>query len=228
MTPAGCGRGGATDGAPRPRRRLRLAAPRALAAAILSAAALTVAPPASAADPLQEARRLHERGVEGDREAVIRCVALLEARLAQHPGDAVARAWLGSALTLRARDLGIGPAKLEMLKRGCRTMDEAVAASDEPEARLVRAVNSARLPALFGRRTLARSDFEWLLARARDRARPLPAPLAQAIFLQAGEFHGREGNRAEARAAWEEGLRIDPGTALARSLRERLEGRGGS
>jgi tetratricopeptide (TPR) repeat protein len=195
---------------------------RALFASALLAAAAAPDAPARGADALEQPRAMHARGVAGDRQAVVECIGALERILELDPGNARARAWLGSAWTLRARDLGIGPGKLEALKRGGRLMDEAVAASDDPEVRLVRAINSASLPALFGRRAVAREDYRILLERARDRARLLDARTAQAIFLHAGDFLAREGRRDEALAAWRDGLRVEPETALAREIGHRI------
>jgi len=189
-------------------------------------APLRAAPPGP--DPIAEARRLHQQGVDGDEQAVRDCIALLERTLAADPDNARALAWLGSALTLRARDLGIGPAKLETLKRGGALLDQAVAASEDPEVRLVRAINSAKLPAVFGRRKIAREDFALLLARARDRARPLPVPLAQGIFLHAGAFLKSDGNRAEAERAWNDGIALAPRSDLAGQMRSALSNRRGS
>ncbi len=171
---------------------------------------------------LDRARALHQAGVAGDRTAVTRCIAQLESLLAREASNQTARAWLGSALTLRARDLGLGPAKLATLKRGGRLMDEAVAASDDPEVRLIRALNSANLPAIFGRRAVAREDFRLLLERVRDPAHRVNEERAQAIYLHAGDFLVKDGRRAEGMGVWREGLRFRPGTVLAREISSRL------
>lgn len=177
---------------------------------------------ADATTAMDDVRALHAAGVAGNRTAVTDCIARLEAVLEREPSNQVARAWLGSALTLRSRDLGIGPAKLETLKRGGRLMDEAVAASDDPEVRLVRAINSGKLPAIFGRKNVAREDFRFLLERVHDPAGPMDPQVAQAIFLHAGDFLSQEGRKAESLAAWRDGLQIQPGSVLARELRARL------
>ena len=78
----------------------------------------------------------------------------------------MARVYLGSAYTLRSRDMSFGPAKLSTLNRGLATMDTAVAAAPEnPRVRLVRALTTDSLPFFLGRRKSSRDDFEWL-ARA--------------------------------------------------------------
>ena len=79
------------------------------------------------------------------------------------------RRWVGSAYTLRSRDLGFGPKKLSALKQGLAVMDEAVAAApNEPKVRLARALTTSALPAIFGRKGESLKDFE-LLAKEAER-----------------------------------------------------------
>ena len=86
------------------------------------------------------------------------------------PNNQLARVYLGSAYTLRSRDLGFGPKKLETLRHGLALMDEAVAAApNEPKVRLARALTTSSLPAFFGRRGESKKDFE-LLAKEAERA----------------------------------------------------------
>lgn len=118
----------------------------------------------------QEIAELYRRGLGGDKAAVEQSIEKLEAALKNQPNNQLARVYLGSAYTLRSRDLGFGPKKLEALKRGLAMMDEAVAAApEEPKVRLVRALTTSSLPVIFGRRASSRKDFE-LLAQAAQSA----------------------------------------------------------
>ena len=60
---------------------------------------------------------LYARGLRGDKQAVVDCISVLEAKLTVQPNDQLARAYLGSAWTLRSRDLPIGPGKLSALAK---------------------------------------------------------------------------------------------------------------
>ena len=60
---------------------------------------------------------LYARGLAGNEKAVIDCIAALEARLTTQPDDQLARVYLGSAWTLRSRDLSISPGKLSALRK---------------------------------------------------------------------------------------------------------------
>src|SRR5436309_15469367 len=101
----------------------------------------------------QEIASLYKRAVRGDNQAVEKCITALEMALRDQADNQLARVYLGSAYTLRSRDMGFGPSKLAMLKQGLATMDEAVsAAPTDPHVRLVRALATDSLPFFFGRK----------------------------------------------------------------------------
>ncbi len=132
---------------------------------LLSGAVLLEA--VAAATEESQLQELYRRGLKGDAAAVVQCIDKLEAVLQAESGNQLARVYLGSAYTLRSRDLGFGPKKLGALKYGLALMDEAVAAApDEPKVRLARALTTAALPGLFGRRGQSREDFAVLAKEA--------------------------------------------------------------
>lgn len=115
-----------------------------------------------------EIQALYRRGLAGDKEAVVQCIDKLEAVLQTQPRNQFARVYLGSSYTLRSRDLGFGPKKLEALKHGLALMDEAVAAAPaEVKVRLVRALTTESLPRIFGRHQESRRDFAFLAGLAK-------------------------------------------------------------
>ncbi len=130
--------------------------------------ALAIATVAAAPNEQKEIQALYARGLAGDQEAVNRCIDKLETVVQAEPSNQLARVYLGSAYTLRSRDLGFGPAKLRALRHGLALMDEAVAAApNEPKVRLARARTTAALPAIFGRRAESENDFKILRELAR-------------------------------------------------------------
>ena len=111
---------------------------------------------ATSADPA--IADLYGRGLRGDEQAVVDCISALEERLAIQPNDQLARVYLGSAWTLRSRDLLIGPGKLSALRKGIALMDEAAAAApNDANVLLLRAVTNEALPVFLGRRKVARA-----------------------------------------------------------------------
>ena len=98
----------------------------------------------------QEIAKLYARGLAGDAQAVISCVAALEQVLAARPNDQLARVYLGSAETLRSRDLPLGRAKWKTLQRGIALMDDAAAAAPgDARVQLIRAVTNVAFPAVW-------------------------------------------------------------------------------
>ncbi len=129
---------------------------------------LVLAASGAQADEQKEIQHLYQRGLAGDKDAVNQCIAKLETALQRDASNQLARVYLGSAYTLRSRDLGFGPKKLQALRHGLALMDEAVAnAPNEPKVRLARALTTSSLPALFGRRSESERDFATLREMAK-------------------------------------------------------------
>jgi hypothetical protein len=156
---------------------------------------------------------LYARGLAGDREAVTACIAALEKLLAAHPNEQMARAYLGSAYTLRSRDLPLGPAKLRALRKGIALMDEAAAAVPENgNVQLTRAVTNEALPVFLGRRKVAREQLEQLVVQIEKEPAKLAPADQQLLYLNAGEAAKKAGDPARARELWQRGaaLKSDP------------------
>jgi len=172
----------------------------------------------------QEIAELYRRGVSGDKAAVEQCIEKLEAVLKDQPNNQLARVYLGSAYTLRSRDLGFGPKKLEALKRGLATMDEAVAAApDEPKVRLARALTTSSLPAFFGRRSSSRKDFELLAETAQRAPAKFEAGDLQIVYYNAGLAAKAAGDRARAVALWREAQRHPENPSLVPKIEDALK-----
>lgn len=166
---------------------------------------------------------LYARGLAGDRQAVTDCIAALEKLLAAQPNDQVVRVYLGSAYTLRSRDLSIGPAKLTALRKGIALMDEAAAAaSDDARVQLTRAVTNEALPTFLGRRKVARQQLDRLVGLVeRDPAKLKPAD-QQLLYLNAGEAAKRAGDKERARELWRHGAALKADAKLTQEIKTAL------
>jgi hypothetical protein len=133
-------------------------------------------------------------------------VRALEAEIATNPDDHFARALLGHALVLRARDAPMHE-KRALAARGFAELDAAIAAApDDPELRLLRARNASTMPRFLERSTVAREDFTVLLDRV-DRGYPEGVlGLERKVCFHAGAFALRE-RRHEAVALLERAAR---------------------
>jgi hypothetical protein len=167
---------------------------------------------------------LYARGLAGNEKAVIDCIAALEARLTTQPDDQLARVYLGSAWTLRSRDLSISPGKLSALRKGIALMDEAAAAApNDAKVLLLRAVTEEALPVFLGRRKAAREQLNELVALLEKDPLKLSPADQQLLYLNAGEAAQRAGEKARARALWERGLAIAADAKLKAEIRTALE-----
>ena len=162
---------------------------------------------------------LYARGLGGDKQAVIDCIAALEQVLTTAPDNQLARVYLGSAYTLRSRDLGFGKAKLDALRKGIALMDEAAAGAPEnANVQLTRAVTNEALPIFLGRRKIARAQLDELLAMVeKDPAKLKPAD-QQLLYLNAGEAAKRAGDKARAAELWRRGAAINADAKLTREI----------
>jgi tetratricopeptide (TPR) repeat protein len=181
---------------------------------------LLVSPLMAAPPEQKEIMELYRRGLGGDAKAVEECIAKLEAVLKTQPSNQLARVYLGSALTLRSRDLGFGPKKLQTLKQGVAVMDEAVAAApNEAKVRLARALTTSALPSIFGHGASARQDFLLLAKSADTSANELEPGDLQVIYYQAGLAEKRAGNRHEAKTFLQKALQYDDDPVLTKKVR---------
>lgn len=167
---------------------------------------------------------LYARGLAGDEQAVIDCIAALEEVLASQPNDQLARVYLGSACTLRSRDLPFfGTAKLAALRRGIALMDEAAAAApNDARVQLLRAVTNEAFPALLGRRRIARQALDDLVAAVEKDPERLKLSDRQLLYLNAGEAAQKAGDGARAAALWKRGLNLKADRRLTEEIEKAL------
>lgn len=170
---------------------------------------------------------LYARGLAGDQQAVIDCIAALEQVLAQRPNDQLARVYLGSAETLRSRDLSFfGTAKLAALRRGIALMDEAAAAApNDARVLLLRAVTNEAFPKVLGRASLARSSLEALVGQVERDPSRLKISDRQLLYLNAGEAAQRAGDPARAAELWRRGAALRGDAHLQDELNQALAGK---
>ena len=174
----------------------------------------------AAASPESRIAELYARGLDGEKQAVIDCIAALESKLTQQPNDQVARVYLGSAYTLRSRDLGLGKAKLDALRKGIALMDEAAAGAPEnAPVLLTRAVTNQALPVFLGRRKVARAQLEELVTMVEREPEKLKPSDRQLLYLNAGQAAQHAGDRARAVELWQRGLTIKADARLTQEIR---------
>jgi hypothetical protein len=170
-------------------------------------------------DPLiKQVEERHRKAVAGDTEETKKLTADLEKWTREQPQNHLLQAYLGSAYTLCSRDAWPGPGKLTYLRNGGQLLDAAVAADPaNPAVRFVRAIDYFELPAIFGKRQVARDDFV-ILVRQVDGEEKSPYTLntetAQAIYYYAGLSLKQQWQSPQAKVVWERGLKLAPTSTL--------------
>lgn len=166
---------------------------------------------------------LYARGLAGDRQAVIDCIATLEQALVTTPDNQLARVYLGSAYTLRSRDLALGKAKLDAFRKGVALMDAAAAAApDNARVQLIRAVTNGALPIFLGRRAIARQQLDELVVQVEAAPEKLKPSDRQLLYLHAGEAAKHAGNPTRAAELWRRGAAIAADPKLTREIKTAL------
>lgn len=180
---------------------------------------------AARADPPNEKAiaELYARGLAGDAQAVRDCVAALEQTLAAQPNDQLARVYLGSAETLRSRDLPFGLAKWRALRHGIALMDEAAAAAPEnARVQLLRGVTFEAFPAVLGKAATARAALDDLVRKVEQDPEKLRLADRQLLYLNAGEAAKKAGDDARAAALWKRGAAFEGDPKLTAEIERAL------
>ena len=181
---------------------------------------LLICPLLAAAALDQSIADLYARGLAGDKQAVSDCITALEEVLVARPNDQLARVYLGSAYTLRARDRSFGKSKLDALRKGVALMDEAAAAAPKnANVLLTRAVTNEALPVFLGRRSVARQQLNDLVAQVEKNPAELKPADRQLLYLNAGEAARYAGDKKRAAELWRRGLTINADPKLTREIR---------
>ena len=108
----------------------------------------------------EEGIALHQRAVEGDEGPAEQAVARLKRYLKRFAADVEARAYLGSAYTMMARDAWNVVNKVRYANRGLRHLDRALdAGAGNFTVRMIRANVNSSLPKMFGRGGAALDDM---------------------------------------------------------------------
>jgi hypothetical protein len=190
-------------------------------------------PPPLAQDPfsdplIRQVVARDRKAVAGDAQETKKLTADLEKWTKEQPQNHLLQAYLGSVYTLDSRDAWPGPGKLTYLRNGGQLLDAAVSADPaNPAVRFVRAIDYFELPAIFGKRQIARDDFELLVKQVDGEVKTpyvLNTETAQAIYYYAGLSLRQERQLAQAKTVWQQGLKLDPSSTLGQKIRAELSG----
>lgn len=188
-------------------------------------AQLNSTPTSEDARLFDQARQRYYEAVEGNQDALDESRNLLHKLRTKNPKDSLILAYLGSTLLLEAARAVAPWRKGRLAKEGLRMLDEAVKQSPENlDVRFLRGVSTSHLPSFFKRAQQSAEDFAWLAPRAPDAVATgrLDARLGAACLYHHGLALEKAGNLTGARTAWQETVRLGPGTRAAADARKKL------
>ena len=166
----------------------------------------------------------HDEGARDNAKAVELAEKYFKQLLAIEPTNALVTALLGSALTMRARDAFWPKTRLDYVKKGNKMMDAAVQlAPEDPDVRLVRAINNFYMPKFMERDEIAKTDFAWLWQRVETHPDGLKEDLKQNAALFYGGILKKQKRIKEAIEVWTKGIAFNPQSDLAREIRQQLK-----
>lgn len=158
-----------------------------------------------------------------DSDKVDDAIAIFEKALAADANDPAALAWLGSAQVRKARTAPLFEAP-GWVKKGFNTMDEAV--DRFPDAfvvYMVRGITALRVPDMFRKTPVAVKDLGTVTAMKDKTPGAVPDSVMPSVYLNLGLALKKNGQSAEARAAWEKARKLYPSAPESEAIEKELK-----
>ncbi|TCL76915.1 hypothetical protein EDC14_1001200 [Hydrogenispora ethanolica] len=153
-------------------------------------------------DRFQQAVRLHQSGLSGDKQAVREALNLLEGLQRELPEHHGVLAYYGSTLCLLGRDLTDPVERSATVIKGLKLLDQAVASEpDQFEIRIIRGNVCLNLPEIyFHRNATAVEDFQYLLSCCENYPDGIPSELYLEMLYNLSLAYSNLGKTADAAA----------------------------
>ncbi|MBB6670983.1 tetratricopeptide repeat protein [Cohnella nanjingensis] len=151
----------------------------------------------------EKARTLHNKGVDGDKNAVIKANEMLLKLREAEPDDALIEAYYGSTLVLLGRDAVKILDRADKAEEGLDVLNRAVSLdSNLKEIRLLRGNICLRLPeSFFHSSETAIEDFTFLLDRYEENSSYLTQKQVREVLRNLSEAYQNAGKPDKAVAA---------------------------
>ncbi|OPY03817.1 MAG: hypothetical protein A4E61_01027 [Syntrophorhabdus sp. PtaB.Bin184] len=144
-----------------------------------------------------------------------KAIAYLEKARELSPDDMELLAYLGSAMTMSARDSWNVVAKLSRVNKGINMLDTAVARAPSNIAlRMIRGSNSMALPGMFNRKDVALKDFlfvEEMLGK-KPEWNDHDKTLASSVFYRLGMIYKGKSEEQQGKSYFERAVKTAPGS----------------
>jgi len=162
----------------------------------------------------ERARALHQIGAAGDEAAAKKALRLLESLHNHYPQSPRITAYYGAAVLLSADRQFFPWDKQDKLEEGQKLLNQAVEQADDPyEARLLRGIAGAHLPAMIGKQEQALKDLRFAVehAKAKREAGVIDAQQAAAAhYHYATLLKKMDRPISEATRHWQQSVELAP------------------
>lgn len=157
----------------------------------------------------------HSIGGAGEADAVVKSIEFFQKVLDIEPNNNEAKAWLGSATCIRARDVWFVDA-MNYTNKGTSIMDVAVKAEpDNLNVRMTRGTTYLYMPSFLGKDGIAVSDFEFVAAKLQgsDDKR-----LLQSVYYRLGLAYKKVSNSTKAKENFNLAVKVDKDSEVAHKI----------
>lgn len=152
----------------------------------------------------EQAIKLHDEGIAGNKEAVVQASALLQDLHNQEPANLLISGYLGSATALLGRDAIDPLQRMSKALEGLKILDQVVASSpDNIQLRTLRGYVSYKLPETYFHRNLtAVEDFSYLVSRYEQDPSTLAEKFYWQLLYDLGMAYKNLNSLSESEATW--------------------------
>ncbi|MBO8169876.1 MAG: tetratricopeptide repeat protein [Thermoanaerobacteraceae bacterium] len=153
---------------------------------------------------LVEAVKLHDAGVNGDKEAVVQAHEILEKLREANPQDPIVEGYYGSTIALLGRDAVDPNERFVKALEGLKILDRVVSNNpDHIQVRSLRGFVSYRLPEMyFHRTTTAIEDFNYLINRYEQDNTVFSEQFYWQLLYNLGHAYKNVNNTEKAEETW--------------------------
>lgn len=157
----------------------------------------------------------HSIGGAGDADAVLKSIEFFQKTIDIEPNNNEAKAWLGSATCIRARDVWFVDA-MNYTNKGASIMDAAVKAEpDNIDVRMTRGTTYLYMPSFLGKDGMAVSDFEFVVMRSKDSDDKI---FLQNLYYKLGLAYKKVNNVNKAKEKFNLAVTIDTNSEIAKKI----------
>jgi tetratricopeptide (TPR) repeat protein len=174
---------------------------------------------------LAEAINLHNEGVAGNTGSVWEASRVLEELRVDHPDRPIADAFLGSVMSLIARDETNPLTRFQWVQRGLKLLDDAVASDpSDSRIRMLRGNVAYRLPEQFFQRTeTAIEDYLVLIEGELRNPGSISIETYNKLIYELGEAYHRINRVQEAELCWSKLLKQTNDPKYRRLIEQKMK-----